>query len=104
MRKLEVAAIEDGKQDTLLLHWGHFRKSALATRHMSHEVVLFTIEPLTHRFLDDMVSVDLPVLLHLERGENVISSIDSSEAATHQGMDQAGDPRSVLPSATIKVR
>ena len=46
----------------------------------------FTVVPLTHRFLDDMASVNLFVLVHLlERGEIVVSSTElPSEAATHQ--------------------
>ena len=63
-------------QDVLLLHLGQFRRSASATKRTSHKVVSFKVGPLTHRFLDDVASVDLLVLQLLKRGENMISSID----------------------------
>ena len=86
--------IEEGNQNKLFLHFGQSRKSAFAAKHTSHEVVPFTVEPLTHRFFNDVISVNLLVLVHiLEQGEDEISSIDqSSEAATHQCTSEAGDP------------
>jgi len=65
----EKAAVE-GDKDTLLLHLGQFRTRASATKHTSHKIVSFAVEPLTHRFLDDMASVDSLFLQLLERGEN----------------------------------
>ena len=73
-------------QDVPLLHFGQFRKSAFAVGHVSDLVVSFTARTPTHRFLDDMASVDLLVLVHfLERGENTVSSVGLlPEANTHQ--------------------
>ena len=69
---------------------------------MSYILVFFALEPLTHRFLDDVTSINPLVLIHLLKlDENPIPSTDPS-LGTHQSMIWAGDPSNV-PSTAVEV-